>query len=285
MKKKTILIVPPRGIAVKAFKIRLSVAIIFIIFILCGFAGYFIPFNSFTLDIVEQNQKKNLSEQNKALLQKILSTLKLLNNLKDQVARLDQKRHNVLGFGGIVNRDTFAEKLGIDFDKLEPDELLRYVENKESRFQALASTITEKDNLFDRVPVIRPVPEPFIISRVFGASKDPFTAKDKWHYGIDFIAEESTPVFSTASGIVSKVENHPVWGRRVVIDHGGEFSTIYAHLGKTEVKKGKRVDRGDVIGVIGMSGLSTGPHIHYEIWKNGAAVNPEDYFFPTERNK
>ncbi|NLP02150.1 MAG: M23 family metallopeptidase [Fibrobacter sp.] len=277
-KEKTILIVPPRGTPAKAIKIRLSVAVAFMVLVTIGFAGYFIPFNSFTLNIVEQNQQKNLTDQNRALLQRVLSSLKLLNNLKEQVARLEDKRQTVLKAGTTSDQFEHVEDRKIDFSRMQADELLRYAEIQESKLEKFISFASNKENFFNHVPVIYPVAGSPIISRRFGSSKDPFSDTEKWHYGTDFVAEEGTDVISTASGTISRVENHPVWGRRVYIDHG-EYQTVYAHLGKVSVIKGKRVKRGDVIGTVGMSGLSTGPHVHYEIWYKESAVNPEKYFF------
>lgn len=279
MKKKTILIVPPQGSAVKAIRIRLSVAVALFVLVTIGFAGYFIPFNSLTLNVVEQNQKKNLSDQNKSLLQRINSTLKLLNNLKDQVGRLEEKRLAVSKSTTTGNNPESQKKTGIDFSRLQADEMLVYVESQESKLKSFIGSFEERSNIFERIPVISPVPGSQMISRRFGSSRDPFSENLKWHNGIDFVASEAYPVIATASGTVTRVENHPVWGKRIHIDHG-EFRTIYAHLGKTGVAKGKKVNKGDEIGSIGMSGFSTGPHIHYEIWCNGSAVNPEDYFFP-----
>ncbi|NLW29840.1 MAG: M23 family metallopeptidase [Fibrobacter sp.] len=281
MGKKTILIVPPRGVSVKAFRIRLSVAVIFFSIVILGFAGYFIPFDIFTLNEAEQNQHKNLTEQNKALLQKILSTLRLLNNLKEQVTRLEGKREVVLNYGIIDSESLSEEKKVIDLVGLEGDVLLRYAKNQEYRLKQFLSGIGENNNVFDSIPVIYPVPKPYVVSRTFGLSKDPFTSKEKWHYGVDFVAEKETPVYATASGVVKRFENHPIWGMRLYLDHANDFSTVYAHLGSCKVRyKGKKVTRGEIIGTVGISGLSTGPHLHYEVWHNGTAKNPEDYFFP-----
>lgn len=281
MAKKTVLIVSPRGNTVKALRIRISVAIIFFSVVVVGFAGYFIPFNIFTLNEAEQNQHKNLTDQNKALLQKILSTLRLLNNLKEQVTRLEGKRDAVMNYGVVDSETLIEEKKAIDLTGMQGGVLLRYAQNQEARLKQFLSSVGENTNVFDGVPVIHPVPKPYVISRTFGKSKDPFTSKEKWHYGVDFVAEIETPVYSTASGVVKCFENHPIWGQRLYIDHANGFSTVYSHLGSCSVKnKGKKIARGEKIGTVGVSGLSTGPHLHYEIWHNGTAKNPDDYFFP-----
>jgi murein DD-endopeptidase MepM/ murein hydrolase activator NlpD len=280
MKRRTILFVPPRGLRIKPFKIRLSVAIIVFALILAGFAGYFIPFDSFTLNVVEQNQKKNLREQNKALLQKILTTLRLLNNLKDQIVKLDNKREQVIKIGGIDQNNNNSTKSSINFNEMKTDELLTYVQNQEKLIKSFADKNNEDNNIFDSIPVIRPVPLPYSVSKNYGSSKDPFAGKEKWHYGIDYIAESGTPVLATATGTVTRIENHPVWGKRIYVEHKRGYMTIFAHLGEVLVSQGRQVKRGEVLGTIGVSGLTSGPHVHYEIWKNGKPIDPVNNFFP-----
>jgi len=97
------------------------------------------------------------------------------------------------------------------------------------------------------------------------------------HQGIDLAAPAGTPVRATAPGKVVFAKKDGRYGRTVVIDHGGGFITRYAHLKKIETKKGKRVERGDVIGRVGKSGNASGAHLHYEVLKNGVPVNPRGY--------
>lgn len=281
MKRRTILIIPPRGVPLKAFRIRLSVAVFFVVVVLIGVTGLFLPLETLTDDAVEQNQKRNLTEQNKALLQKVLATLRMLKNLKAQVSRLEDKKEQVLKVSGNNPAKPEEPLPEIDFSRLNSEEILEYVTRIENRFSAFGSSDTAGDTAaFDSLPVLRPIPEPYLISRRFGLSIDPFSGKKKQHNGTDFVAEEGTPVLATGSGFVKRVETNAIWGRRVVIEHGRGFTTVYAHLGTVKVKNRSRVTRGDVIGEIGTSGLSSGPHVHYEIWHYNEPVNPEEYLFP-----
>jgi murein DD-endopeptidase MepM/ murein hydrolase activator NlpD len=285
MKKKTILIVPPRGVPVKSIRIRLSVAIIFLILIAGGFIGYFIPFNRITLSDMEKNQKKNLTEQNSALLQKILASLRLLNNLKEQVERLEIKKENTLSKSvsdSIVHNKIKGQ---VDFSRMETKELIMYVNNREKRIRNFIAAASDDTNLFDILPVIAPVAEPYVISRKHGLSSDPFTGTEKWHYGIDFVAEEGVFIFATADGVIEKEENHPLWGKRLVISHGNGITTVFAHLGSYKINQGKKVSRGDIIGTMGLSGLSSGPHLHYEIRIDGTPIDPFDYMYPSIASK
>lgn len=115
------------------------------------------------------------------------------------------------------------------------------------------------------------------ISSRFGNRESPFTGIRTFHSGVDISASPGTPVWATADGVVS----HSGWtqysGYLVAIEHGCGFSTIYAHNKKNVVKVGQRVKRGDIIGYVGSSGKSTGPHVHYEIWEKGKSVNPQKF--------
>jgi murein DD-endopeptidase MepM/ murein hydrolase activator NlpD len=285
MKKKTILIVPPRGVPIKAIRIRLSVALIALAVISSGFIGYFIPFDKIALSEIEKNQKKNLKEQNSALLQKILSSLRLLNNLKEQVNRLETKK------GDIIKQDvsdtTKKSKSSpiLDLSRMETEDLIQYVNSREKRLRSFLADASEDSNVFNVLPVIAPVAEPYVISRTYGVSVDPFTGMEKAHYGIDFVAEKGNYIFATADGTIEKEEDHPLWGKRIIIDHGDGIETVFSHVGAFKINQGKRVTRGDIIGTMGITGLSSGPHLHYEIRIDGNLVNPYDYMFPTITSK
>jgi len=160
------------------------------------------------------------------------------------------------------------------------DDILHYLEATDSFINAFSEMVNENPVYIDYIPLIKPVVDPHVITARFGKRRDPFTGDMKWHNGVDFSAERETPVIATACGTVDKVDNHNYWGRRVRIRHRFGFTTLYAHLGTVKVKNGKRVKRGDVIATIGISGLTSGPHLHYEIHHNGKPIDPELYFFP-----
>jgi len=115
------------------------------------------------------------------------------------------------------------------------------------------------------------------ITDAFGERLDPFSGEGAFHTGVDVGADYGAPVYATADGIVLDAGQHTGYGRVVIIDHGFGITTWYAHLSAYAVVPGTRVKRGEVIGYTGISGRSTGPHVHYEVRVNNAPVNPWRY--------
>ena len=126
-----------------------------------------------------------------------------------------------------------------------------------------------------------PLPEKYkgIIS--WGYDKEaihPISKKEVVHKGIDMPAPSGTPVYAAGGGVVLKAETVEGWGKLVVLEHADGFTTFYAHLDEIAVETGVKVAVTQVIGKVGNSGQSTGPHLHYEVRKNGEHVNPADYY-------
>jgi len=254
-----------------------------VIFALCsgaGIAGFFIPFSSFSLDVVEQNQSKNLAEQNRKLLKKIHGTHTMLRTFDTRLNALKARKQELEKIAGLTfaNSEKTTPEVAVDARHLE--KLLEYVSTTETMYAWFARHQGGETSIFEHVPVIAPVDGPHVVSAVYGEMRDPFTGEKKWHYGVDFAAKRETPVVAAAAGVVISVENLPRWGRRLRIQHAYGFSTVYAHLGTVNVVQGKRVKRGEQIATIGISGTTTGPHLHYELWLKGRPVNPADFIFP-----
>ena len=273
---------PPKGSRVKVFPIRLWMVILLVFMLAIGLAGFFMPFDSLTLTAQEQHQHKNLTEQNKRLHQNIGATLRLLTTLKENTGRLEAKKEQALDIFGLPRplERTQSKRQKTNTPAMEPSALLSYLDERENFILTFTSKASEGRNLFESLPVNYPVgASESIISRRFGIGRDPFTGKDKMHYGVDFAAEIGTPVRASASGTVTLVEDDPIWGKRIAITHAQGYRTIYAHLGTTRTANGRSVKRGDLIGTIGLSGLTTGPHVHFELWHQDKVLNPEEYFF------
>ena len=120
------------------------------------------------------------------------------------------------------------------------------------------------------------------VSSPFAYRDDPFTGKRQFHYGIDIATNYGNPIVATADGIVISLGNDKMGGKNIVISHGGGVTTHYLHLSKFLIKSGKRVKRGDVIGLVGKTGKARGPHLHYEVRVNNRPVNPYNYILEEE---
>ncbi len=279
--KDSILVIPPKNKRILYFRIRLSIVILVFLFFSIGVAGYFIPFNSVSLNVAEINQKKHVTEQNKKLLLKIKNMREMFIKLKRRIDTLSQTKKNVENLVSIDSQPNkssdFKDTL---FENMDLDELLNYINITESFYYRFTEKIKDNNSYINSVPIIKPIVCNYVITSRFGKVRDPFTGDMKWHYGIDFAAKRETPIIATASGVVDMVQNHYHWGQRIRIRHGFGFSTVYAHLGKVHVYKGKYVKKGQRIATVGLSGLTTGPHLHYEIHYDGEPIDPEELFIP-----
>lgn len=144
----------------------------------------------------------------------------------------------------------------------------------ESRVQSEEPTST---SYFSSIPNIRPVSG--AITSAFGKRVHPIYKVTLFHSGIDFSAAEGTRVQSTGDGVIAYSGYDRGYGQKITINHGFGYQTIYAHLSKSLVRQGQRVKRGEIIALSGNTGLSTGPHLHYEVQKDHVKVNPTAYFF------
>lgn len=126
-----------------------------------------------------------------------------------------------------------------------------------------------------------PLPGKLRVNSAFGNRYHPFLKKKKFHNGVDFKASTGTPVIATGSGIILEVEqNHEAHGKRIIIQHDEIYQSAYSHLSKILVKKGQKIEKGDRIGLVGNTGKSTHPHLHYEISKKGEKVDPLAFVKP-----
>ena len=156
------------------------------------------------------------------------------------------------------------------------NELSLHIQNREQQFKALDSILLtrtyEADALFDTLPVNNG----FMSSR-FGYRIDPFNGKTEFHSGMDYTSPSGTPIKAVAAGVVTLSAEAQGYGNIVEISHGGSFETRYAHNKKNLVKFGDVVKKGQVIALVGSTGRSTGPHVHFEVYKNGRVVDPASY--------
>jgi hypothetical protein len=142
------------------------------------------------------------------------------------------------------------------------------------RIELAVAQITQLGTLVRQLPIRHPIAESTPISSRFGPRRDPFTGRSAMHQGIDFRAGRGTPVLAPGAGTIRKAGRQGGYGRMVVIDHGNGLTTRFGHLHKISVSAGDEVKPGDKIGTVGSTGRSTGPHLHYEVRRDGKARNP-----------
>jgi murein DD-endopeptidase MepM/ murein hydrolase activator NlpD len=139
-----------------------------------------------------------------------------------------------------------------------------------------------KAELIEAIPSIQPVKNQDVtrIASGYGYRIDPFTKKRRFHYGMDFSARKGTPIYATGNGTVKRADNRSSgFGKHIRIDHGFGYVSLYAHLSKYNVRRGEKVKRGDIIGFVGNTGRSRGPHLHYEILKDNEKINPLNFYY------
>ncbi|HJW15862.1 MAG TPA: M23 family metallopeptidase [Flavisolibacter sp.] len=153
---------------------------------------------------------------------------------------------------------------------------------QKSSYNEIAGLINNKEKLLAATPAIQPVSNKDLnrIASGFGYRIDPIYKTVKMHAGLDFTAAQGTPIYATANGVVKTAGNTGNgYGNHVVINHGYGYETLYGHMVRVKARVGQRVDRGDLIGYVGSTGKSTGPHCHYEVHKNGQKLDPVYFFY------
>jgi len=162
------------------------------------------------------------------------------------------------------------------------DQLTDNIENREQQLDTLEALLAKRKIQRDIYIAGRPVKKGWMSSR-FGRRTDPFNGRIAWHSGVDFAGKLGSDVISVGAGVVTWSGKRSGYGDMVEVNHGGGFSTRYAHNQENLVKVGDVVKKGQVIALMGSSGRSTGPHVHFEVYKHGRAVDPASYIYRTHR--
>nr|WP_315166684.1 M23 family metallopeptidase [uncultured Flavobacterium sp.] len=281
----------------KAKKIGM-VALFLLASALFGFLSFFVllntPYFETPKDRLQAREIDNL-KLNYAILNKKMDQL---NTVVDAIEDRDNNLYRVYfnksaipdeerksGFSG-ANRYAVLE--GYDNSELvinttkRVDILSKELAVQSKSLDEIFKLAKAKNNLLSAIPAIQPVRNENLKRMVsgFGYRSDPFTKVKKMHEGMDFTAKTGTPIYATGDGLIAKSDNTASgFGNHIVIRHGFGYETLYAHLSKYKVRAGQRVKRGDVIGYVGSTGRSEGPHLHYEVHKDGKVVNPLNFYY------
>jgi len=282
-------------VEIKHFKYKLvSLVTIFVTVIsLILFGGY-----SYIFSLINSNRDinslKNTNEVLKTRLEELTKQYKALDHGLDSLVNSNSDLRvaaglppvpddvRMLGYGGGLYDDKpllfikDSEELETAF-KLA-DDLTRKVDFEKSNYQEITNKLEENKKLYSSLPAIKPCPGTIGIHG-FGMRMHPILHRVMMHEGIDIVADVGTPVHASGQGRVIFAGINGGLGLAVEIDHGFGYTTIYGHLSKILVKKGSKVSRGDIIAKTGNTGLSTGPHLHYEVEHDGIRQDPMKFIF------
>jgi len=261
-----------------------------------GYDYYALSQESFSgqaLEATISQQQQEIGSQRK----QIQAFAQEINHLKSRLASLNSSekklrllanlepskdQQGTFGMGGSLPEDLdtkidLSEKHNsLVRDMHEQVEVLNAaISSQGEEFSRLLKHLEDQQSILACTPSIQPT-DGWITSK-FGYRKSPFTGKREFHKGLDIATRKKSPIFATANGVVTYVGTKGLLGKVIIIDHGYGIVTRYGHLYNALKKKGDKVKRGDKIALVGSTGRTTGPHLHYEVRLNGVPVNPEKY--------
>ncbi len=296
-KKLTILFLPGPTNTVRKISVPNRLLSFSILFFLCMAVGIGYIIRDYTKIKGQASELLTLKEENKFQKTQLVALTEKINAVNQKIAGIQEfdrklkaltninpskEEDQILSVGGSIDNTL---KTDYKIDEVHEGlvrEMHAALENVENEIVVTSISQKELNNFFEEqrsilscTPSIKPV-DGWLTSG-FGYRISPFTKQREFHKGIDIATKVGTPVIAPADGIVVSVGKEGNYGKVVVINHGYNMKTRYAHLHKFRVKKGDLVKRGDIIGEVGISGRCTGPHLHYEVLLSSVPVNPFRY--------
>ncbi len=222
-----------------------------------------------------QKQLNSMEQRDDNIYRKVLGAEPIDKNIREAgVGGID--RYQDIRSRAIAHEDVIL-KLNESVDNLRRK---MYIESKSQ--DEVVELAENKEKLFAAIPAIQPIANKQLLALAsgYGLRIHPVYKVKKMHTGIDFAATIGTPIYATADGLIDRVSvSFSGYGKMLEIDHGFGYRTRYAHMHGFAVRQGQKIKRGDLIGYVGNTGLSTAPHLHYEVFVNGVHANPVHYFF------
>lgn len=247
--------------------------------------------------LIDSPKEKMLQQENNKLKAQIKSLDKQLNVMSDALSDIQNRDDNIYRvifetdpmpaeqrYPALYHQEFKADANADAYTLLQDvsaktNRLIIQLAAQSRSFDTIADVAQRKSEMLTSIPAIRPMKNVHHITSGFGRRYHPILKTMRAHTGVDIAAPKGTPVYATADGVVSGQKTGSGYGTTIIINHGFSYQTLYAHLSKKAVKPGQRVKRGELIGYVGNTGLSFGPHLHYEVIKGGIRVNPVHYFF------
>ena len=222
------------------------------------------------IDELENRMAANFELQNRA---RMLAGLDPIDSQVWQVG-VGGPEPLMLESAGITGSEMILSNLDDDLERMVRQSKLQL-----DSYDEILDILDKEKKVRDCTPSIRPLRGGYLSSR-FGRRMDPFTGRISHHTGVDYRARTGSPVMSTADGVVTMAKKNGSFGLMIEVNHSFGFKTRYAHLSKMLVRRGSRVKRGEIIGLVGNSGRSTGSHLHYEVMFKKARRDPLHYVIP-----
>ena len=188
----------------------------------------------------------------------------------------DQSANQKMGVGG-ATAEEYAPTAGVKKPGEELDILTSMVTEESPRLRELEHVVTRTGKMVSALPLRWPIRGP--VKSEYGMRRSPWTGEPERHLGLDIGGLPGTPIRSPAAGTVIVARTGGDFGKKVTIDHGNGVRSLYGHLKQLEVRPGQKVEKGQVIGLVGSTGRSTGPHLHYEVLVQGKPVNPRGFLW------
>ncbi len=237
---------------------------------------------------LEANRTLNAMTIKLAEMRSRLIRLDALGERLTQIARLEDGEFNFSDTPGIGGPEGSSLQRSISAISVQPeltamfDKLDRTLENREAQLQILTSMLSDSKLKKEQTVAGKPITKGWMSSS-YGMRTDPFHGEQRWHGGVDFAGKQGSDVVAVASGVVTWSGKLSGYGNMVQINHGDDFVTRYGHNDENLVSLGSVVKKGQQIARMGSSGRSTGPHVHFEVYKNGRTVDPASYIHKTHR--
>ena len=267
-------------------------------FLISAILGIFLfifvsPFINSPVESAQQERLNNLKFQYEMLYGDLEST----ENILDELQKRDDSLYRMI-YGidplpnakrqvGIGGSEKYNKLKNYEFGDLiiatrkKAEKNMRRMLVQSESYQEVIDLVKNKEKMAAHIPAIQPISQKDLtrFGSPFGPRRHPILGYVRMHYGIDLTAPTGTPIYAPGDGVVFRTGRAGGYGNHVRIDHGYGYVTVYGHLHEISVRPGQKVKRGDIIGTVGSTGLSTAPHLHYEVRLNGKWMDPVDFYY------
>ncbi len=279
------------------FKLRVWRGVKYLFFSIVVSVAYYIIFSFF----FDTPQERGLRRENDEMLLQFQLFNKKFDHLSSVLADIQQRDDNIYrtifeaepipntireaGIGGV---DRYSDLEGLTNSEIvvrtakSIDKLSKQIYIQSKSFDEVIGMAKRKEEMIASIPAIQPISNKDLrrVASPFGVRMHPFYKVLKMHNGMDFTSPTGTEIYATGDGVVSDViHSSRGYGNTVIIDHGFGYKTLYAHQSQIIARRGQKVKRGEVIGLVGNTGMSMAPHLHYEVRRHDQPINPINFYF------